>query len=401
MVPVLLPFALAKHVIGKYQDYRQDEFRSTLKYVMLQIRPPQEVTKSPAAFELFLGSLYDTGREQTWIKTQIQGKVRPEFSLEIAGHDGILHFYIRCEVETRERVEAQLYAQYPGIEISEAPDYVRNVNFNLTDYNLWFAEFSLATKDIYPIKTYIDFGLDKETDDDYRIDPLTPVLEFMGSLPRGYSVWMQLIIKAHAKDDKKPGTLFGKTDGWVDEAKAEIKKLREEAVTEVDLGNGIKTALTNPTKGQQQKIEALERTLSKLGFKVGMRIMYVAPKDIFSKAYVGSFLGAFRHFGDNNLNGLKPKYKPGFDYPWQDPTGKKEKEQKLEAFKAYKNREWFGNSKKTYRLIGPSGRDMRKHMILTTEELATIYHFPGRVSYTPGIVRAESKRGTPPSNLPV
>nr|HPI82819.1 hypothetical protein [Candidatus Paceibacterota bacterium] len=39
--------------------------------------------------------------------------------------------------------------------------------------------------------------------------------------------------------------------------------------------------------------------------------------------------------------------------------------------------------------------------VLSNEELATIYHFPGMVSETPSFKRVDSKIAKPPSNLPI
>jgi hypothetical protein len=40
-------------------------------------------------------------------------------------------------------------------------------------------------------------------------------------------------------------------------------------------------------------------------------------------------------------------------------------------------------------------------MILNTEELATIFHFPGQVAGTPTLERVPSKKAEAPSNLPI
>ena len=42
-----------------------------------------------------------------------------------------------------------------------------------------------------------------------------------------------------------------------------------------------------------------------------------------------------------------------------------------------------------------------KAFILSTEELATIFHLPGRVVETPSFTRIESKKAEPPTNLPI
>ena len=43
----------------------------------------------------------------------------------------------------------------------------------------------------------------------------------------------------------------------------------------------------------------------------------------------------------------------------------------------------------------------RKTIVLNTEELATIYHFPRQRCPTPSLARIESKKGEPPAGLPV
>ena len=42
-----------------------------------------------------------------------------------------------------------------------------------------------------------------------------------------------------------------------------------------------------------------------------------------------------------------------------------------------------------------------KHFVMTTEELATIYHFPGGVVRTPTFGRITAKKVEPPPNLPI
>jgi hypothetical protein len=40
-------------------------------------------------------------------------------------------------------------------------------------------------------------------------------------------------------------------------------------------------------------------------------------------------------------------------------------------------------------------------MVLSTEELATLYHFPGAIAATPSINRIPSKKSEAPANLPI
>ena len=58
-------------------------------------------------------------------------------------------------------------------------------------------------------------------------------------------------------------------------------------------------------------------------------------------------------------------------------------------YEAYRRRSYFYEPFKT------------RPIVLNTEELATLYHFPGEVVKTPTAPRIPSRRGEAPSNLPV
>ena len=48
----------------------------------------------------------------------------------------------------------------------------------------------------------------------------------------------------------------------------------------------------------------------------------------------------------------------------------------------------------------PFKSDKQKMFILNTEELATVFHFPGKTAETPSFERVDSKKSEPPANLP-
>jgi hypothetical protein len=76
---------------------------------------------------------------------------------------------------------------------------------------------------------------------------------------------------------------------------------------------------------------------------------------------------------------------------------------KEDVFADFKRRKYFTESKKIYPRFPMSFlRHEKKYndFILSTEELATIFHLPSTVIGTPTFERAESKRGEAPLNLP-
>ena len=149
--------------------YIRAKFIRSHKYVLLELKLPREVSKSPLAMELALSGLYVTSGETTWYDKYFLGKMRPWFSLEIVSIEGNIHFYIWTRQSFKNVVEAQLYGQYPNIEIVEVKDYTATVpHFDYREVSLWGHEYKLDKADPYPIKTYVDYGLDKDPKEEYK-----------------------------------------------------------------------------------------------------------------------------------------------------------------------------------------------------------------------------------------
>ena len=48
------------------------------------------------------------------------------------------------------------------------------------------------------MKTYVDFGLDKDPKEEFKHDPLTPILEWFGSLKKANMLGIRLWFKMRA-----------------------------------------------------------------------------------------------------------------------------------------------------------------------------------------------------------
>jgi hypothetical protein len=241
-----------------------------------------------------------------------------------------------------------------------------------------------------PIKTYLSYGLDKDPEEEVKIDPITAVIEFMGSIGRGEQIWFQIGVRAHKKELIKPGTWFEKVD-WTDAAKADIEKLMKRDKKKDDVLNIAEFSLT---KGERERVEAVEKNLAKIPFDIGMRAIYIAKTDVFKGTMAPGLSGMLRQYNAMNLNGFSPTNTTSFDYPWQDFTGHRLMKKKEILLYLYRNRSFF------YPEFFPDTYEFN-HFVMTTEELATIYHFPGDVSRTPNLGRISAKRAEAPSNLPI
>lgn len=382
------PFVLGYIFWHEWVHYIQARYIANMKWVLLEVKVPKDVYKSPAAMEVMLNALYQTSEGSLWDKYW-KGKVQDYFSLEMVSIEGQVKFFIRTVATYKNIIEAQIYGQYPDVEIYEVPDYTRYVDYRGKegDWGMIGIEFKLAKPDPYPIKTYVDYGLDKDPKEEYKVDPLTSIIEYLGSIGKGEQVWIQLIVQAAKKKfyHKKDGSL----GDWKDEAKDIIDEITKRKET-TEEGTPLNLRLT---KGEQDIVSALERSTAKLGFYVGARALYLAKGDKLDMRNTKALGGLFRAFATNNLNSFDlysgDHQSFGFDYPWQDFKNIRMNIRRKKQFEAYKHRAWFHLPRKL------------KPFVLTTEELATVYHFPGGVAQTPTFGRIPSRKGEAPVNLPV
>ncbi len=388
---IIVPIFLMIWFWKNWVKYVRAVFFASQKYVVLELKIPKGIAKSPLAMELFMTSLFQTGGEGTPFDKFWLGKTRPWFSLEIASIEGQVRFFIWTREAFKGLVESQLYGQFPDIEMNTVEDYSSKINFNWADHQMWACDFKKGQASHLPIKTYINYGLDKDPKEEVKIDPITSIIEFLGSVGRGEQIWMQIVIRAHKKELTKPGTWFEKVD-WTDAAKKDVDKIMKRDKKAKD--GEVNFADFSMTKGEREKVEAIEKNVSKLAFDCGIRAIYVARKDSFKPAMIPGLTGSLRQYNAPNLNGFAPANGTAYDYPWQDFTGVRTMKKKEKMMFLYRNRSFF------YPEFFPDGYEYEA-FVMTTEELATIYHFPGDVSRTPNLSRISAKRAEAPSNLPI
>ncbi|MEK7200616.1 MAG: hypothetical protein AAB672_00590 [Patescibacteria group bacterium] len=397
---VWLPVIFLTLLFNAWLKYKRLKFWQKEGSVLLEIKLPREINKSPLAMEIVLGAFHQTGGETTWINKTWEGKTRSWFSLEVVSLGGQVRFFIWTKPKHRNAIEAQIYSQYPGIEIYEAEDYTKSFYYNPEKNNVWGVEFALTEPDPFPIKTYVDYGLDRDPKEEFKIDPMTAMIEFLGSMTAGHNVWIQILIRAHKDKIRKPlewkkkwekFAWYEKVDTWKEDAKIAKNKILEELKVAKDEGGFPRI----PSKGEADRIAALERSVSKFPFDCGIRAVYIADKDKFNPANIGGTIGTLKQYGSLNLNGFRPKgWFDDFDYPW-DKWWNREEKIKPKLLEEYKLRRYFYSpwKGKKYHVTKP--------FVLNAEELATIYHFPGLVSTTPTFERIPSKKSEAPFNLPI
>ena len=397
-LPIWLPIVFLIMLFKAWIYYRRGAYWQGLGSVLLEIKLPREIFKSPLAMELVLSSMHQTSDESNWYQKYWLGQTRSWFSLELVSIGGDIRFFIWCRKKYKNSIEGHLYSQYPGVEVYEADDYTKDIYFDPEKHDLFGAQWELAKPDPFPIKTYIDYGLDKDPKEEYKVDPLATSLEFLSTVNAGHNIWIQIIIRAHKKESRKALPWAKKlekfawseeVDSWKEEAKTEVDKIiKQFRPEEKDKPS------RQPTEGEKDTIGALERSIGKIPFDVSIRSIYFANKDIYNKMYIGGIFGYFKQYASAEFNGFKAAgWHTEFGNPIYDWWKSTEKFP-YRLLDEYKLRRFFFSPFKGKWFYS-------KPFVLNSEELATIYHFPGSIAAAPTFERVPSKKSNAPSNLPI
>lgn len=387
--PIWVPVFLVFMFWEMWMDYIHMHFLAKQKWILLEIKLPKVLDKSPAAMESFITALWQKGSPKNVLETYWDGAIPIPFTLEMVSLGGEIHFYIHAIAKYKKFIESQMYAQYPTAEIFEAPeDYTKKLVHDPKRFSMFGMYYSFTKKeDQYPIKTYVDYELDKNPDEEFKIDPLTHVLELLASIKPWEIIAFQIVFTAHQPE----GLLFGhlkKQGTWVAGGEKIVNDLLNKAKDE-------KTGFSRfATKVETDIIAAIQRHMGKTAFNTYFRALYYSEKDKFDPSNIGSVISVVKQFSSENLNGFKPGFfttEPS-DKPWTDFRDIRKNANEHVFIDHFKRRKFYGASAHHTKI---------KKLIMSTEEIATLFHFPGAVASTPSFTRIPSKKSEAPSNLPV
>lgn len=390
---ITAPFWLFAIVVrgawGVWIWYVRSLYIASLKTVLLEVKMPRDIVKSPRAMEVALTHFWITANETTFIDRYWEGKMRPFFSLEIASSGGDVRFYIWTWRSMQSVVEAAMYGQYPGIELHEAEDYAAKFVFD-TDKHDMFANdmiLSVDSSGILPIRTYVDFELEKDPKEEYKVDPISQIVEVLSNGKGTEQMWIQILFQAMTDGDVKD---------FVQEATERVEKIRAEAsirpkdLTAPTPEEEPKLGFPQPTWRQTEQIRAIERHMGKRLFQVGIRVLYAASFEDYNSALRNTLRYVFIPYASQWLNLMRPKRWHGpFDYPWQDFQGIRWKMTSRRAIDAYRRRSYFHPP-----WLSP-------YMRMSVEALATLWHPPSGTVESPGFQRIPASKSKPPPNLPM
>ncbi|MDO8600917.1 MAG: hypothetical protein Q7R73_04950 [bacterium] len=358
--------------------------------VLLEIRIPREVRKSPKAMEQVFANMHVLKNgPSNWHEKYADGEVCLWYSMEVVSHGGDVHFYMRIPAIHRAAAEAFFYSQYSDIEITEVPDYIHRFPKSYSElsakkYELFGSELMLNKPDAYPIRTYMDYEAVAE---EKELDPIAALLEVLGKFKREEEMWVQILVRPVGSEWRAKG-----------EALVKEFKLKTSGMVKNDAGEDI-WQMRSP--GETEVLKAVERNIAKPGFETLIRYVYFAPESVYNwKFPYRGITAAFNQYAAADMNSFKNKYWVWtIVSKWYFPflfASKRRFLRRQSMYQYYRERMMPDEP-----LWGiSSSRSLE--MVLNTEELATIYHPPTmHVLTAPLIRRVESRRMGPPAGLPI
>ncbi|MFA5029477.1 MAG: hypothetical protein WC518_01850 [Patescibacteria group bacterium] len=388
-------------------DARQGQYAGKWQHVLLAIDIPKNNEQTPKAVENLFVALAGTQSSGNLIDRYWHGKIQESFSFEIVSLEGYIQFLVRTPVHFRDLVEAAVYAQYPEAEITEVEDYAKDyagLRFPNEQYNLWGTELVLTKDYPYPIKTYIDF---EHTLTGNFLDPMAGLLEILSRFGPGEQLWLQLVVtpwkpdwgeKAKKAIKTLKGENYAPPTTIADRIAKPIEWLGTQALNVANefAGGGGEGAskkeedqwkMFKLTPGERLVFEKIQHKLSKIPFRVKFRMIYLAKKDVFAKGRgVAAVIGNIQQFNVSDANGFKPgpKTKTAVDYFRVKKRLAERQKRILRRFIGRSN--FYG--------------EPVSNMFLSTEELATLWHFPVMTVKAPRLEMIGSRRAVPPTRLP-
>ncbi len=375
-----------------FLDFRRFKNLLNTEFVLLKIVIPKGFNKTPSSMESFFNTLHDnTGGVLGLLNKHLKGKNPPLYSFEIVSMGGNVSFYIRTTTKQLTALKRGLFANMPNLLIYEVSDYVEKFDYDKRGYKIDASEWTMGKNNYLPLKTYINLKKEEQLfESNHQIsqdnkpeskDQLHELYEFFSLINEKETVCMQFVLRKHGDGSykqRKNNSFFSK-EFW------EFEKHEDLAEKEIAEIISPKNNDENKNISQHKKdlVEDIERKKHKSFFDVGIRIIYFAPKNHFRNDIGGLILNTFSVF-KSKLNNIKRS-----DFLLSNKlTGVEQKLGKLdfgfikrkhldnlnfELYNLYKDRIFFLGDVFWEEILK---NKRHSSILLSTEELASMYHFP-------------------------
>jgi len=334
----ILALVLAGYALILWYRNRERE-KESLNSTLLEVSMSRDnEIKIDAAEQMFtsFASLRKSGRF-SFLNPQ------PHISFEIVGLPEDIRFYVNTPNNLRDFVEKQINGAYPEAEIKEveASTFTKEGYSIGNEYNIFSKEGKVA---FVSLRTKTFDYLPIKVYKDLPTDPLSSITSVLAKMGEGEGAAIQYMVSPSDSKWKKMGRTY-------------ISKTKK---SESDPEKATYAA-------DPKELEGIENKIGKPGFDVVIRIVVSSTSKEAADAHLNNIVSTFSQFdGLNSFTKNKHRFKGFFMHDF------------------------------IYRYMPI----WRQTGVLTSEELATILHFPNKTIETPHIHRVTAKRAPAPSQIP-
>ncbi len=321
----------------------------------------QEIIGMGESFFTSLGGM----KAEKGVKSQMKGR-GDHISFEIVAKNNLISFYVAVPNNLERFLVQQIHAQYPDAQIDEVKDY----NIFKSNSSVLGSYLVFTRRHAFPIKTYKNI----------ETDPLNAITNSLSKLSENEGAVIQVVVRSANKQWRSMGR----------DIVARLEKGESpEKINKIGLGKFVTKGFdvvfnawakkdpndpsTQDNKHQlspleQKMVESIEEKISRAGLDVNIRVIVATDNMESTKKYLTDINNSFAQYNIYEYgNSLKPLI--------MSPNNK------VVSDFIYRN---FSEKRK---------------MILNTEELASIFHFPHKYIETPNIDWLSARRAVPPNNL--
>lgn len=321
----------------------------------------QRIQETIGVAETFFSSIGGLKPERGW-RNLIWGR-QDQVSFEIVVKDGLIYFYVACPFYMRDYLEQQINSQYPHAFIEEVEDY----NIFKPHGSILGSYLIFKRSNAFPIKTYKKL----------EADPLNTLTNALAKAGKNKGASIQFIVRSAPA-------------GWRDEgvriasAMQQGKKLKDVERVGIwrELGKTFKSAASTPKEGQlpkqeepyrlspleEEMVRGLEEKASKAAMEVNIRVVTSAKTAGESKMLLDNIINAFNQYSI---------YQYGNSFKKSDPS----------------------SIKRIIREFIFRHFNEKRKVILNTEEMASLFHFPLTTTETPNIAWLSARSAPAPNNI--
>jgi hypothetical protein len=330
----------------------------------VQPKTQEELAEKIAIMEAFFSNIAGLSA-QKGLKYEFIERT-DHLAFELVLKEGLIYFYVVAPSKWKDFIEQQIMAQFPKALVEEVEDY----NIFSPQGVIDGAMLKFKKEYIYPIKTYRKL----ETD---SLNALTGALS---KLDKNSGAAIQVVVRSANPSWHKWGRKTAsiahqgkKVSVAITEASSgfSLKKVAKffEGWTGEKKKEGPEEKKTYQLSSLEQEIlKGIEEKAAKGGLEVNIRVIVSAETMDKTNIYLENILNSFAQFNIYEYGNAFKRYSPPKD----------------KLIKDFIFREF----------------DEKGKMIMNTEEMTSIYHFPLGHTETPNIVWLQARKSAPPTELP-